>query len=619
MSPNTYTIGESGGPTGYSKTSTLCSTDGGAAVETTSIQVDAGHSYVCTITNDDQAPSLTLVKHVTTDDGGSAVPEDWTLTATGDQDDPTVISGDGGTSSDGTFQSGTYTLSESAGPLGYTAGSWSCSGDVENVNDTVTLGIGESATCEITNDDQPGTLHIVKQVINDNGGTKTAGNFSFRVNGGSPTAFDETADNDDNALTGLNTVSVDAGSYAVTEDSVEGYGSTLGDDCSGTIANGEDVTCTITNDDGKSTLTIIKNTFGADGKFIFTLTGNDNIDITTESGTGQTSLGLDAGNYDLAEIVPAGWTLQGGHPVCEYDSVETGTPSVVNGENITLVAGDPLTCTFTDYATGADLSVVKTVDDSTPDNGQQITYTLTATNAGPGNAHNVVVHDALPGTLTFVSTSSADVVGVYDASTGDWTIGTLGTSSPAVLHITATLNASAGDVVTNTAVFSLDDEDVSDFNSDNNSGSSSVTVNTQTPPSQPTPPSGGGGNGPPVANGSVLGASTVGQVLGASCGLYLTDYLRIGRANNPDQVKKLQQFLNDEMNAGLPVNGVFGPATFNAVTAFQLKYASDILKPWVAFGLPTDHTPTGYVYKTTKRWVNLLKCPSLGIPMPQLP
>ena len=37
----------------------------------------------CTITNDDNAPTLTLVKVVVNDNGGTAVETDSTLTATG--------------------------------------------------------------------------------------------------------------------------------------------------------------------------------------------------------------------------------------------------------------------------------------------------------------------------------------------------------------------------------------------------------------------------------------------------------------------------------------------------------------------------------------------------------
>ncbi len=55
--------------------------------------------------------------------------------------------------------------------------------------------------------------------------------------------------------------------------------------------------------------------------------------------------------------------------------------------------------------------------------------------------------------------------------------------------------------------------------------------------------------------------------------------------------------------------------TFDAVKSFQLKYWDQILKPWVPFGLATDHTATGYVYKTTQRWINLTQCSTLDIPL----
>src|SRR6185369_6010378 len=48
-----------------------------------SIQVPAGGSATCTITNDDLPPSLRLVKSVTNNSGGTATPSQWQLTATG--------------------------------------------------------------------------------------------------------------------------------------------------------------------------------------------------------------------------------------------------------------------------------------------------------------------------------------------------------------------------------------------------------------------------------------------------------------------------------------------------------------------------------------------------------
>jgi hypothetical protein len=125
-----------------------------------------------------------------------------------------------------------------------------------------------------------------------------------------------------------------------------------------------------------------------------------------------------------------------------------------------------------------------------------------------------------------------------------------------------------------------------------------------------------------TGGGFVLGTSTEAassEDLPAGCTAYLGSYLKVGAHNDPVQVKKLQVFLNSQISAGLPVTGVFGPMTFKAVQDFQIMHWEKVLKPWVAFGLPTDHTPTGYVYKTTKHTINLLQCAALAEPEPQLP
>lgn len=110
--------------------------------------IAAGESKTCTITYDDIAPNLTLVNIVANNNGGTATTTDWTLSATG----PTSISGAGGAVSGSTFSAGTYTLSESTGPTGYTASSWTCLG-VTNSGNTLNIGIGQSATCTIVNQD----------------------------------------------------------------------------------------------------------------------------------------------------------------------------------------------------------------------------------------------------------------------------------------------------------------------------------------------------------------------------------------------------------------------------------------------------------------------------------
>jgi hypothetical protein len=135
-----------------------------------------------------------------------------------------------------------------------------------------------------------------------------------------------------------------------------------------------------------------------------------------------------------------------------------------------------------------------------------------------------------------------------------------------------------------------------------------------------TQPSGGGGSNGPITGafgagsfgGLVLGAATTTQQgLPAGCQALITGYLREGRrANGPAQVRALQEFLNTHMGANLPVTGFFGPLTTAAVKKFQLQHAAEILTPW---GITE---PTGIVYKTTQRAINLANCSSLTIPMP---
>lgn len=144
---------------------------------------------------------------------------------------------------------------------------------------------------------------------------------------------------------------------------------------------------------------------------------------------------------------------------------------------------------------------------------------------------------------------------------------------------------------------------------------------------------GGSGGAPTVAGASTETPNTgtptdtgnqtpTGQVLGESTcsAIYLNDFLAFGKKNNPEQVKLLQIFLNEELalSPALVVDGVFGESTKSAVIAFQEKYASEILTPWAPFGL-SNGKGTGYVYKTTKWKINMIKCSDLKLVVPQLP
>ena len=94
--------------------------------------------------------SLTLLKEVTNDNGGTTQADAWTLTATG----PTTFSGNGpSVSSPEIFEAGLYELSESGGPAGYRASDWICAGGAQGSANTISLAPGDSVQCTITNDD----------------------------------------------------------------------------------------------------------------------------------------------------------------------------------------------------------------------------------------------------------------------------------------------------------------------------------------------------------------------------------------------------------------------------------------------------------------------------------
>src|SRR5439155_1417051 len=92
----------------------------------------------------------------------------WTLKAT---KGTSVISGAGGVSN-ATADIGSYTLAESGpGAPGWTSSGYTC-GTSTTVATSVTLALGDSATCTITNTAVPPKLTLVK-VVNHNGTSDT--------------------------------------------------------------------------------------------------------------------------------------------------------------------------------------------------------------------------------------------------------------------------------------------------------------------------------------------------------------------------------------------------------------------------------------------------------------
>lgn len=200
--------------------------------------------------------TLRVVKHVVNDSSGSSTASHFTLHV---KLSGTDVAGSpaGGVESPGTtytLTAGTYNVSED--PHGAYSSSFSGYCDA---NGNITLAAADNKTCTITNDLQPvaasapanpsqAMLHVVKRVVNNNGGNINASFFKIHVKNsgveapGSPAGGNESP----GSLFTLN-----PSIYQVSEDAYSGYTSRFSDDCDRngfiTLASGDNKTCTITN------------------------------------------------------------------------------------------------------------------------------------------------------------------------------------------------------------------------------------------------------------------------------------------------------------------------------------------------------------------------------------
>lgn len=331
-----------------------------------SVTLNPGENKTCTITNDDIAPTLTLNKVVVNDNGGTAHESEWTLAANGGEV-AGLLSGPGAEGSTDVvsgagFKAGTYELSESAGPAGYTPSSWSCvkNGSDPVVGNSITLDLGDNATCTITNTAQPAHLTVNKVIITPFFLEKDPGKFNLLVDEATKAANIEDVHtrNPDNSISdevdgGTDPITLNAGSYSISEQSTGKdiskyqYEISCKDSDNKTVdvspdiahfpwainlTNGANVTCTITNSppgsaQGIGQLTVIKHTI--DGNDTFHYSGTTTVpgtispfgDInpfsfsaTTTNGTNGIGLGDDEFSFDGTSILafpdfPASVTL----------------------------------------------------------------------------------------------------------------------------------------------------------------------------------------------------------------------------------------------------------------------------------------------------------------------
>ncbi len=311
------------------------------------------------------APSITINKTVS---GGSAVPSDFSFTvspAIGGQTVFHIPSGQTSVTIPNINPDGVFTITES-GPAGYTMISGSGTNCVVTsladgkMTATVTAGRpAVDAICNFGNQQQTGSIKVIKDVVNDNGGNKTYADFTFTLNG-TTYNFDATTSPD-----GAKTVTLPVGGpYSVVEPEADTMGYATGyNNCANlVVVAGQTQTCTITNNDVAPSLTlnkIVNNAFGGDNpESDWTLTANGgNAGVLSGPGANTNTdvvsgAGFKAGTYALSENGPSGYSAS------SWTCTGTGTQ---NGSNITLAAGQSAVCTITNTAQQPTLTIVKNV------------------------------------------------------------------------------------------------------------------------------------------------------------------------------------------------------------------------------------------------------------------
>ncbi len=145
--------------------------------------------------------------------------------------------------------------------------------------------------------------------------------------------------------------------------------------------------------------------------------------------------------------------------------------------NITLADGGSTATTDCN----PDIQIKKTVNNATPNELSNVTWSISAENKGIIAATSVVVTDILPSNVTYVSHSG----GSYSSSNGQWNIGNLSSGSTQTLTITSQVNSGTGgcSITNSVSNVTLDQTEIGaaidDFNE-------TIIVNDTTNPVTPT-------------------------------------------------------------------------------------------------------------------------------------
>ena len=348
LAPGAYSVTESGPSLPWLFTTLTCSAGGSVSGQTATISsLAAGQTVTCSYT-DTKAGTIVINKSAV---GGDAT---FNFTATGLTSPFSIITTSGsGSSVFNGLVPGSYSVTESGPSLPWVFTSLSCSpgGSVSGQTATIGLTAGSTVTCSYT-DNKAGTIVINKSAVNGDA------QFNFTATGtGLPASFSITTVGGSGSSTFSNLA---PGAYSVSESgpslpwsfttlSCSSGGSVSGQTATISLTAGSTVTCSYT-DTKVAGIVIQKTAVGGDAQFNFTATGTGlpaSFSITTSSGSGGLSFnGLGPGAYSVSESGPSLPWL--------FTSLTCSSGGSVSGQSatITLVAGQTVTCSYTDTKAG---------------------------------------------------------------------------------------------------------------------------------------------------------------------------------------------------------------------------------------------------------------------------
>jgi uncharacterized repeat protein (TIGR01451 family) len=193
----------------------------------------------------------------------------------------------------------------------------------------------------------------------------------------------------------------------------------------------------------------------ADQNGIPTLRETLTVTVTVPSGDSETLTLLETGpDSDIftVSIPTAQSATVGDDGILQVSPIEFATATYTDAADADLDQFELRTDTAKALP-AADLALTKSVNVSTPNEGDTITYTVTLSNNGPSTATSIQVTDQLPAGVTYVSDNGT---GSYNPSTGVWSVAAIAASVSRSLDIIATVDASTSmSTITNNAAITV--------------------------------------------------------------------------------------------------------------------------------------------------------------------